>query len=82
MEDKKPDKTFKVFVNGAEKTVDHDVLTYDDVVRLAFAEPTPGTIYSVSFEKAKEPHRGDLVQGQSVTIKNNTELDVDDTGRS
>jgi len=75
-------KTYKVFVNGVEKTVDHEVLTYDEVVRLFVEPPVEGTIYAVSFEHAKEPHEGELVAGQSVTIKNNTEFDVDDTGRS
>jgi hypothetical protein len=58
------------------------VLSYDEVVRLAFPEPDPQTIYSVSFEKAKHPHEGDLVSGQTVAIKDGTEFDVDDTGRS
>jgi hypothetical protein len=74
--------TYKIFVSGVEKTVDHDVLTYEEVVRLFVAEPVPGTIYSVSYEHAKEPKEGELVAGQSVTIKQNTEFDVDDTGRS
>lgn len=75
-------KIYRVVVNGVEKSVDHDVLTYDDVVRLAFPQPNPQTIYDVSFEKAKEPKEGELVAGQSVTIKENTEFDVHDTGRS
>lgn len=73
---------YRIYVNGVEKTVDHEVLTYDEVVRLAFPQPTPGTIYTVSFEKAKEPKEGELVAGQTVTIKPETEFDVDDTGRS
>lgn len=75
-------KTYKIAVNGVEKTVDHDVLTYDEVVRLEFPQPNPTTIYSVTFEKAKEPKEGELLPGQSVEIKENTEFDVDDTGRS
>jgi hypothetical protein len=76
------DKKYKIVVNGVPTTVEKDVLTFDEVVRLAFPEPDPNTIYSVSFEKAKKPKEGDLVSGQSVTIKENTEFDVDDTGRS
>jgi multiubiquitin len=75
-------KSYKIFVNGVEKTIDHDVLDYDEIVRLFVPEPVEGTIYAVSFEHAKEPKEGDLVAGQSVTIKQNTEFDVDDTGRS
>jgi len=75
-------KKYRVYVNGTEKTVETNQLSYDDVVVLAFPERTPGTIYSVTFEKAKKPHEGDLVEGQSVEIKDGTEFDVDDTGRS
>lgn len=76
------DRTFKVSVNGVEKTVDHDVVTYDEVVRLFADPPVEGTIYAVSFDHAKDPKEGELVAGQDVTIKQNTEFDVDDTGRS
>ncbi len=76
------EKTYRLFVNGVETTVDHDLLTYDEVVRLGFPSPDPNTIYSVSFEKAKEPKEGELLAGQSVEITENTEFDVDDTGRS
>lgn len=75
-------KTYKIAVNGVKKTVDHDILTYDEVVRLEFPQPNPATIYNVTFEKAREPKEGELLPGQSVEIKENTELDVDDTGRS
>lgn len=75
-------KGYKIYVNGVEKTVDHEVLSYEEVVRLFIAQPVEGTIYAVSFEHGKEPKEGELLAGQSVTIKNNTEFDVDDTGRS
>lgn len=75
-------KTFKIYVNGVEKVVNHDVLTYDDVVRLFIAQPVEGTIYAVSYEHGREPKEGELVEGGSVRIKNNTQFDVDDTGRS
>lgn len=76
------DKHFRIYVNGVEKIVYHDVLTYDEVVQLFIPQPVEGTVYAVSFEHAKEPKEGELVAGQSVTIKQNTEFDVDDTGRS
>lgn len=76
------EKIFRIYVNGVEKTVDHDELTYDEVVHLFIAQPVEGTVYAVSFEHAKEPKEGELVAGQTVKIKQNTEFDVDDTGRS
>ena len=75
-------KTYRIYVNGVEKDVDHDVLTYGEVVGLFTAQPVEGTIYAVSFEHAKDPKEGELVEGGCVTIKQNTEFDIDDTGRS
>ncbi|MBX3309046.1 MAG: multiubiquitin domain-containing protein [Cryobacterium sp.] len=82
MANEKPSKTFKIFINGVEKEVDHQLLTYDEVVRLFIDPPVEGTIYAVSFEHAREPKEGELVTSGSVTIKNNAQFDVDDTGRS
>ena len=76
------EKTYKIAVNGIEHTVTNDVLSFDDVVAIAFPNADPNTIFSVSFDHAKEPKEGELLKGQSVTIKQNTEFDVDDTGRS
>jgi hypothetical protein len=75
-------KPFKIHVNGTEKTVDHEVLTFAEVVDLAFPSHDPLTIFSVTFSHARDPKEGELLAGGSVTIKNNTEFDVDDTGRS
>jgi hypothetical protein len=82
MGEKHHDKTYKVVVNGTPTDVDQEVLSFDEVVSLAFPNPDANTIYSISFEHAKEPKEGELLPGQSVTIKQNTEFDVDDTGRS
>jgi hypothetical protein len=76
------EKTYKITVNGVEHTADHEVLTFDEVVAFAFPNADPNTIFSVSFDHAKEPKAGELLKGQSVIIKQNTEFDVDDTGRS
>ncbi len=76
------EKQYHIVVNGEHKTIDTDVLKYEDVVNLAFPGHDPQNIYSVSFEKAKEPHEGDLVAGQQVVIKDGTEFDVTLTGKS
>ena len=81
-EDKDHEKKYRIFVNTIEKTVTSEALSYEEVVHLAFPTPTPGTIYSVDFEKAKEPKEGELFAGQSVEIKEGTEFVVSDTGRS
>lgn len=72
---------YHIVVNGAHKTTTKEVLTYEDVVHLAY--PDPGDrIFMVTFEKATHPHEGELVKGQSVEIKEGTEFDVDPTGKS
>mgnify|MGYP005814808827 CR=1 FL=1 len=76
------EKTYRIYINGVEKIVDHDVLTYEEVVTLFIGQPVDGTIYAVSFEHGKDPKEGELVAGGSVVVKMNTEFDVDDTGRS
>lgn len=78
----KQEKEFKIHVNGTERTVDHDVVTFAEIVNLAFPSHDPATIFSVTFSHGRDPKEGELVEGGSVTIKNNTEFDVDDTGRS
>ena len=76
------DKDYQILVNGSHKTVESETLTFDQVVDLAFPDHDPQTIFSVTFEKAKEPREGELLEGQSVVIKDGTEFDVVDTGRS
>lgn len=82
-QDKGHPKEFRIQVNGVAKVVSSDDLSYQDVVLLAY--PTPpdaNTTFSISYEKAREPHEGDLVPGQSVEIKEGTEFDVTPTGKS
>ena len=51
-------ENFRIVVNGELKSVHQEVLTYEEVVQLAF--PDPGDkIYSVTFEKARHPHEGE-----------------------
>ena len=76
------DKDYKVYVNGSEKTLESDIVSFDDAVHLAYGEVDPNFIYSVTFEKAAEPHRGELFEGQTVKVKNGTEFDVDRTGKA
>lgn len=76
---------FNIVVNGKAKKIDQQVLTYDEVVKLAFPTP-PGDgdiIYLVSFNNAdQDPKKGDLVAGQSVKVRNGTSFDVRHTVRS
>jgi hypothetical protein len=73
---------YQIKVNGSHATVESNIVTFDQAVRLAYPQPDPNTIYSVTFEKAVNPREGELLKGQQVEIKSGTEFDVDDTGKS
>jgi len=76
---------FNIVVNGKAKKVEEQVLTFLEVVKLAF--PTPPAegdiIYTIVFRNAEQdPRDGTLVAGQSVTIRNGTRFDVKHAVRS
>ena len=75
-------KQYKIFVNTEEKTVESNIVSYEQVVLLAFPAPPVPTVYSVTYEKAEKPKEGDLLAGQRVEIKEGTEFDVTPTGKS
>jgi hypothetical protein len=81
-----PEKHYVIEVNTDPKVVDHDVLTFDELVRIAFPVLPTGQDpeFTVSFDHAKsDPHQGDLEPGGKVTVKKcGTTFDVDHTNRS
>lgn len=81
-----PEKHYTIIVNTDPVVVDHDVLTFDELVKIAFPVPPTGTDpqFTVSFEHAaSKPHDGDLPKGGTVTVKKHgTTFDVVHTNRS
>ena len=75
-------KTYRIIVNGEAKTVTSEILSYNDVVRLAFPNGDPTTIYRATYRNAEQPRQGTLVEGQIVEIKEGTIFDVTPTGKS
>jgi len=78
---------YKFTVNGTEETADHDVLKFEEIVKLAFPDiqPDPASnAFSVTFEHAEsKPHHGSLALGAEVTVKKHgTIFDVVHTSRS
>ena len=60
------DKEFTIIVNTREKTVTGKVLTYEEVVKLAYDEPQAGQniCYTVTYRKGHgNSPEGDLVEG-------------------
>jgi len=76
---------YKIVVNAREKRVDHDVLSFDEVVGLAFDPvPTgPNVVFSIGFRHAAQhPSAGTVAVDGTVTIKNGTVFNVTATDKS
>ncbi len=79
------ERAFNIIVNTRPKEVSQEVLTFDDVVRLAYPTLDQGNnpIFTVSFKNADQrPPEGTLVAGESVKIKNGTIFNVKRTCQS
>jgi hypothetical protein len=81
-----PEHYYTIIVNTEPVVVDHDLLTFDEIVKIAFPVIPTGTDpqFTVSFEHAEsKPHAGDLAEGGTVTVKKHgTIFDVAHTNRS
>jgi len=75
---------FHIVVNGRERTVNSDIVTYEQVIALAPNLPPQGdgVEYNVTFSNAFNPHEGDLIAGESVVVKNGTHFVVSSSNRS
>lgn len=79
------DKQVTIIVNGTQKSVDKDDLSYDEVVRLAFETPPYGenTLFSVSYVRGHgNKPEGILAPGGSVKVKEGMIIDVTATDKS
>jgi len=80
-----PHKDFTIIVNAEKKVVPQNVLTFNEVVYLAFPAPPTGTdpAFSVTYKHAaSKPHHGTLAEGGTVEVKDDTIFDVTATNRS
>ncbi len=63
-------KEITIIVNGQRKTVPSQVVSYTEVVSLAYpTPPSPDTMFTVTYRNAVEPKEGSLVEGQSVKVR-------------
>jgi hypothetical protein len=79
------DRKYKIIVNLEQKIVDKRVLTFRDMVKIAFpnVKDGPDVVYTVTYKKAAGPHReGTLAEGQEVEVKNGTIFSVTRTDKS
>jgi hypothetical protein len=78
-------RKFEIIVNGRKREVSTQVLTFNDVVALAFNPvPTgPNILFTITYEHG--PHdnaQGSLQPGESVEIKSGMTFDVTPTDKS
>jgi energy-coupling factor transporter ATP-binding protein EcfA2 len=78
------ERVFEIFVNTEKKEVETRVLTFWDIVGLAFPNPDGSAFdYTVTYKKALGPKpEGSLVDGGTVRIKNGTIINVSRTNKS
>lgn len=80
-----PDHHIKIIVNGREKIVTQQELSYWEVVRLAFDNPqiNENIVYTVTYKRG--PHdkpEGTMVEGDSVKVKSGMIFNVTRTDKS
>ena len=79
------DKGFSIVVNGREKTVEEEELTFDQVVGLAFDDPPTGEFicFTITYRNAggRKPE-GTLVEGEVVKVRDGTIFNVTVTDKS
>ena len=79
------EKGFAIVVNGREKTVKDEELTFDRVVALAFHDPPAGEFicFTITFRNAagRKPE-GILTEDESVKVRDGTVINVTVTDKS
>jgi len=79
------DKGFSIIVNGREKTVEGEELTFDQVVGLAFDDPPSGEFicFTITYRNAggRKPE-GILIEGEAVKLRGGTVINVTVTDKS
>src|SRR5215469_7089581 len=78
-------REFTIIVNGQKKMLSTKTVSFDQIVKLAFPTPPPGTniLYTVSYEDGPRVNpQGSLQEGQSVKVKNGMIFNVTATDKS
>ena len=85
MEQNEHTKEFTIVVNGRKKVVTTEVLTFDQIVALAFDPvPTgPNIVFTITYRRGPRANpEGTLIEGGSVEIKNEMVFNVTATDKS
>ena len=78
-------KEYKIIVNGRQKVVTKDELSFAEVVALAFDNPPTGEniLFTITYRRGhSNKPEGTLVKGETVKIKDGMIFDVTATDKS
>jgi hypothetical protein len=78
-------RKYTIIVNGQKKTVTTRMVSFNEIVKLAFPTPPVGAniLYTVSYEDGPRVNlQGSLKEGQSVVVKNGMIFNVTATDKS
>lgn len=78
-------KTITIIVNGREKQIPKDELTFDEIVHLAFDDPPTGEFicFTITYRRGKgNKPEGELHEGESVKVKDGMVFNVTATDKS
>ncbi len=73
---------YTIIVNGREKKVSQDNLTFEQIVALAFENPPSGPNVVITVTYKSRGKEGSLLPGQSVAIQNGMIFNVKATDKS
>ena len=83
--DRPNDKMFLITVNGRQRQVERDELSFDELVDLAFDDPArgPQIVFTITFREAggRIPE-GELDEGQRLKVRDGTIINVGRTDQS
>ena len=83
--DRPDEKTFLITVNGRQRPVEREELSFDELVDLAFDDPArgPQIVFTITFrEGGGRPPEGELDEGQKLKVRDGTIVNVTRTDQS
>lgn len=81
----KHERTYVIFVNGRRFEWEKPIISFEEVISLAFGgyNPAPHIAYTVSyFNGPKEYREGTLTKGHFIPVKDGEKINADRTDRS
>lgn len=75
-------KVFTIFVNGRAKEVTTNTVSFTEIVTLANLPSNPNTIFTVTYKHGVHDAHGEMVEGDTVKVKNRMNFNVTPTDKS